>query len=436
MSTSVAVTLPRQSTITTALMVLAATSTEWYDFFLYGTAAALVFPSLFFSKALTPLIALLASFSTFAVGFIARPLGAILFGHLGDRRGRRPSLALALATMGISTALIGCLPSYSAIGVFAPILLVFLRFAQGLAVGGQWGGAMLMITERVPEAQRGFYGSFAQAGVPVGVVLANLTFLLMGVLTSEEAVKVWAWRIPFLLSLSLGGLALLIHSRFPDSITPRDLTGGMRKAPALEALRRYPREILLASGTFIAGTLAFYVMLTFILAYGTSSAGLHLSATTMLAAVLIASSLQIVTSFLIGRMSDAIGYRRTIMLGALLSSLWAFSLFPLLNTKSFGFIVLALCMGKLATTMMYVPTAALVTGMFDKSVRCTAASLSYQIGSIFGGGLAPLIATALLARFSSGLGVMVYICVGCLITLLSVSLIREHPRNAVQQHAH
>jgi MFS family permease len=290
-----------------------------------------------------------------------------------------------------------------------------------------------MITERVPESQRGFYGSFAQAGVPVGVVLANLTFLILGALTSEDDVKEWAWRIPFLLSVLLAGLGLFIHTRHEDSVARRDLAhGASGRYPALEALRRYPREILLAAGTFVGGTLVFYIMLTFVLAYGTSAAGLRLSTSTMLTAVLIASSVQFVISFVVGRLADFLGCRRTIMLGAALSSLWAFSLFPVLNTRSFTLIVLMMCVGKLFTATMFVPTAALVTGMFEKSVRCSAASLSYQIGSIFGGGLAPLVATALVARFNSVLWVMVYISAGCLITLLSAWLIVERPRALAQ----
>jgi MFS family permease len=261
----------------------------------------------------------------------------------------------------------------------------------------------------------------------VGVVLANVVFLSVGALTSEEALKAWAWRLPFILSVLLIGLGLFIHLKTPDTINPQVMDlNGPDKSPVGEALRRYPIEIALAAGAFVANTLIFYVSITFVLAYGSSPVGLHLPASTMLTALLIAASIQAAAAFLIGRLSDVLGPRRTIMLGALVAVVWAFGLFPLLDTRSPALITLAVSLGLIVAGLMYVPTAALVTGMFDKSVRCSAASLSYQIGAILGGGLAPIVATALLAHYNNGLGVTMYISAACLVTLVSVGLIKEH----------
>lgn len=425
MSKSVAAIRSSTSTLRLALVVLAATSIEWYDFFLYATAAALVFPHAFFPASLPPTVGLLASFSTFSVGFIARPIGAVLFGHLGDRRGRRTALALALITMGLAATLIGCLPSYAQAGAIAPIALIILRFTQGLAVGGQWGGAVLLITEHVTEAKRGYYGSYAQAGVPVGAVLANSVFLVINLLTSADAIQKWAWRLPFLFSILLVVLGIYVYVRAHDNFVTGTARPPRDRSPLRGAFAHHSREIALAAGIFMAGTLIFYILLTFVLAYGTSATGLRLSSATMLAAVLTAMTFSIPATFLIGRLADRLGPRRTIMLGGVLSIAWAFSLFPLLDTRSFALIVLALCLGKVTGGIIYVPAAALVTGIFERSVRCSAASLSYQIGSVLGGGMAPVIATALTARFPNGVGVMVYMAVASLIALLCAAFIDE-----------
>ncbi len=260
-----------------ALMGLAGASIEWYDFLLYGTAAALVFPTVFFPATLSPFIALIASFSTFAVGFVARPVGAVLFGHMGDRVGRKTAFAVALIIMGTATTLVGVLPSYHTAGVFSPLALVLLRLTQGLAVGGQWGGAILLATESAPKSRRGLYSSVAQAGVPVGVVLANLAFLAANGATSPEAFMAYGWRIPLLFSIALVGLGLFIHFRIEDTVAFRQLqqakpspvdqlvgsstrdapayaTKPMRRnrSPVLEALRLYPRSILLAAGAYVS----------------------------------------------------------------------------------------------------------------------------------------------------------------------------------------
>ena len=417
--------MPKQESVTRlALVSLAGTSIEWYDFFLYGTAAALIFPSLFFPATLPPLVALIASFSTFAVGFIARPIGAVIFGHFGDRAGRKAALVVAMLTMGVATTLIGCLPSYAAAGILAPVLLIVLRFVQGLAIGGQWGGAMLLITESAPAGKRGFYGAFAQAGVPVGVVLANLAFLISSTSMSAETFAAWGWRVPFILSIALVGLGLFVKFRVEDSVAFRSARPAVRRSPIIDACRRHPRQIVLAAGTFIASNLIFYIMITFVLAYE-GAAGLGLSRTAMLMAVLISMGVMLPSVFLFGALSDRFGRRRVYMTGALLTGLWAFALFPLIDTGSFAWTAFALCVGHLFGAMMYGPQAALFAELFDTNVRYSGASLGYQSGAIFGGALAPIIATSLFARFHDSVGISVYIAVACAVSSLAVAMMKE-----------
>jgi MFS family permease len=418
--------VPKQeSLLRVALVSLAGTSIEWYDFFLYGTAAALVFPKLFFPESLPPLVALIASFSTFAVGFIARPIGAVIFGHFGDRAGRKAALVVAMLAMGVATTLIGCLPGYGAVGLLAPVLLIVLRFVQGLAIGGQWGGAMLLVTETAPAGKRGFYGAFAQAGVPVGVVLANLAFLISTEATSAEGFAAWGWRVPFLLSIVLVGLGLFVKFRVEDSAAFREMRPvATRRSPIIEAFRQHPRQIALAAGAFVSGNLVFYILITFVLAYE-NAAGLQLSRAAMLTAVLISMCVMFPALFFFGALSDRFGRRRIFVAGALLTGLWAFVMFALIDTGSFAWTTVALCVGHLFGAMMYGPQAALFAELFDTNVRYSGASLGYQIGSIFGGALAPIIATSLLAKFQDSIGISVYIAAACAVSLISVALLKE-----------
>ena len=423
-----------------ALTGLAGTSIEWFDFYLYGVAAALVFPALYFPKTLPPLVALLASFSTFAVGFFARPVGAALFGHFGDRAGRKAALVAALVLMGGATTLIGCLPPYATLGALAPALLVVLRFLQGLAIGGQWGGAMLLVVESAPPHRRGFYGSFAQAGAPCGVVAANLAFLLASALTSPAEFLTWGWRLPFVLSVALVGLALYVQYRVDETPAFRQLqaaaaaaaagaappaAAARSRSPLVEAIVTDPRQILLAAGAFLAVQVSFYISITFVVAYGSSAEGLGLPKTTMLTAVLIASGVTAPALMLFGALSDRYGRRRIYMAGSALMALWAFAFFPLIDTRSPLLITLAICATQLINGMMYGPQAALFGELFRTRVRYSGASLGYQLGSAVGGALAPLIATAILAAYHATLGISVYIAAACGITIVSVALLRE-----------
>jgi MFS family permease len=435
--------LSKDGSLKPALTGLAAASIEWYDFFIYATAAALVFPSVFFAAQLPPFVALIASYSTFAVGFVARPVGALLFGHLGDKLGRKTALAGALILMGAATTLVGLLPSYATAGALAPLALVALRLMQGLAVGGQWGGAILLATENAPKSKRGLYGSIAQAGVPVGVVLANLAFLAANGATSAESFMSYGWRVPFLLSVLLVCLGLYIYFRVDDTPAFRqlrrsasstaDVPGGnpdaerARVSPIIEALHHHPRLILLAAGAYISTNLSFYVFITYIVSYGTSTAGLHLPRGTMLSAVLIANAVSTPVLFLAGRLSDRYGRRLIFMTGVSLAALWAFALFPLVETRSWPWITVAILVGLSLNSVCYGPMAAMFTELFSTGIRCSGISLAYQLGAIVGGGLAPIVATALFAKYHSNLWVSVYMAGACGISLLCANRLTDAP---------
>lgn len=415
-----------------ALTALAGTSIEWYDFFLYGAAAALIFPTAFFGEA-TPSTALILSLLTFAAGFIARPIGGVIFGHYGDRVGRKKTLVMALILMGVSSTLIGLLPTYAMIGVTAPILLTSLRFAQGLAIGGQWGGAMLLVTESAPSNQRGYYGAFAQAGAPVGVILANLAFIITSSLVSEESFYSWGWRIPFLASAVLIGISMYIQLNLEDTKAFKELQSlresqkddteeVIRRSPILEAIRKYPTRIALAAGAFLSIQVTFYILIAFLLAYGVSSA--DVSRDDMLTAVLIASAIMVPFQFMFSSYSDRHGRKGIFMLGAVLTGIWAFAIFPLVDTGNFWLIVLAISGGLTFVSMMYGPQAAFFTELFTTEVRYSGATLGYQFGAILGGAFAPTIA-ALLWKDYGIFWVSVYIAFAAFLTLLSVMALTE-----------
>mgnify|MGYP001216779610 FL=1 len=414
-----------------AFTALAGTSIEWYDFFLYGAAAALIFPTAFFGEA-TPSTALILSLLTFAAGFIARPIGGIIFGHYGDRVGRKKTLVMALILMGVSSTLIGLLPTYAMIGVTAPILLTSLRFAQGLAIGGQWGGAMLLVTESAPSDKRGYYGAFAQAGAPVGVILANLAFILTSSLVSEESFYAWGWRIPFLASAVLIAISMYIQLNLEDTKAFKELQAAQEsnrnnkavitRSPILEAVKKYPGRIALAAGAFLSIQVTFYILIAFLLAYGVSSA--EISRDDMLTAVLIASAIMVPLQFMFSSYSDRHGRKGVFMAGAVLTGLWAFAIFPLVDTGNFWLIVMAITGGLSFVGMMYGPQAAFFTELFSTEVRYSGATLGYQFGAILGGAFAPTIAAFLWNNYGI-FWVSVYISFASLLTLLSVMALTE-----------
>jgi metabolite-proton symporter len=417
------------SLVKVGLVCVAATSIEWYDFFIYGTAAALVFPKLFFPATLPPLIALLASFSTFAVGFIARPVGGALFGHFGDLIGRKRMLVVALVLMGLSSALVGVLPSYARIGAAAPLLLVVLRFCQGLAIGGQWGGAALLAVENAPRDKRGLIGSLPQLGVPAGMIAANAVFLLMTAMVAPDAFLSWGWRIPFALSVLLVAIGLYVQGRleetpeFHDAMEAGAKSARRRRSPVLQVLARHPREVLLAAGSYVASNGSFYLLTTFAIAYGTTT--LHLARSDVLWAVLLAS---VAISPLIvfgGALSDRFGRRAVYMAGAVLSGFGGFLAWRLIDTGAFPLILLGLILGFLGNSLMYGPQPALFSELFSTEVRYSGASIGYQLGAILGGGFAPMIATALMERFHASVYVAGYMALLCAISLVSVMLLGE-----------
>jgi metabolite-proton symporter len=421
-----------------ALTSLAGTSIEWYDFFLYGTAAAIIFPKAFFPAGMPYMIALIASFSTFAVGFLARPLGGIVFGHFGDRVGRKQTLVIALMIMGASTTLIGLLPTYETIGYLAPLVLVFLRFVQGLAIGGQWGGAMLLVTESAPADKRGWYGAYAQAGAPIGVILANLAFLGVSGSMSEADFMDWGWRLPFLASILLIGVSLYVQLNLEDTDAFKKLAASkvndsasdkmVKRSPIIEVFSRHPGRIFLAAGAFLSIQVTFYILIAFIMAYGVNSPTVMLSRDTMLMAVLIAALIMIPGQFWAAGLSDRIGRKKVYLWGAILSGLWAFALFPLVDTGNVFVVIGAISLGLVFVGMQYGPQAAFFTELFSTEVRYSGASLGYQIGAILGGALAPTIAVMLWKNYGI-FYVSVYMALAAVATIVCVSLLTETSGN-------
>jgi MFS family permease len=346
MSTQQAIATPPRQARRIALAATAAASIEWYDFFIYATAAALVFGPLFFPGA-NPAAAVLASFATFGVGFIARPIGGVIFGHFGDKVGRKPMLVIALGLMAVATTLIGLLPSYDTIGVLAPIALVLLRIWQGVAVGGQWAGAMLLATESAPPGKRGLYGSLVQIGVPIGMVLGNAAFLVLAGVLSDEQFMDWGWRVPFLLSAVFIPFVFYLHHRLDDTpefkraeekLASQPLA--QRRSPVLDVVRQHPKAVLLATSVFLVVGVAFYVLIAGLLDYGTRTLGF--SKGSMLTAVLISVGTMVALLPLFAGLSDRLGRKPVYAAGAVVTGIWAFALFPLVETGNLGLIILGI----------------------------------------------------------------------------------------------
>jgi metabolite-proton symporter len=374
------------------------TSIEWFDFFLYGTAAALVFNKIFFPK-LDPVTGTLAAFATYAVGFVGRPLGGIIFGHIGDRIGRKATLLLTLLLMGVPTVLIGLLPPYAVLGYWAAVLLVLLRLVQGVAVGGEWGGAVLMAVEHAPAGQKGFFGSLPQMGVGPGLIMSSVAMSLVSGLPEAEMLS-WGWRIPFVFSIVLLGIGWFIRSRVPES--PEFLAvrneNAERSVPALVVLRDYPRALLTIIGARIAENTWFYTVTTFALSYATGT--LHLGRSQVLNAVTAGAALSVVTMPAMGYLSDRIGQRRLFAIGMVVMCLFAYPFFAMLATRDLALVWTAMVLAiGVVFAVLYAPESMLFAAQFPAAVRYSGISISVQLAGALGGGLAPVVATALLRHY-------------------------------------
>ena len=420
-------TQPRTNIVRVVAASMAGTTVEWYDFFLYGVAAALVFPHVFFPTG-NATAATLASLGTFAVGFLARPIGGLVFGHYGDRIGRKKLLVVSLLMMGLSTFAIGLLPSYATVGVLAPVLLVVLRLIQGFALGGEWGGAVLIVSEHGDPARRGFWASWPQAGAPAGQLIANGLLAVMAVVQSEADFLAWGWRIPFLLSAVLVLIGLWIRLSVEESPVFKQARAKADaeaddKMPILTVLRRYPREVLTAMGARFAENVSYYIFTIVITTYVTAQ--LKLSSSFALGAVLIGAAVHIAAIPMWGALSDRIGRRPVYLIGAVGVGVWAFAFIALLNTKNFALAAVAVVVGLVLHGAMYGPQAAFLSELFGTTVRYSGVSIGYQLASILAGGLAPIIAVALLGAFHTGYAIAVYVALAAVVTIVAVATYSE-----------
>ena len=401
------------------------TTIEWYDFFIYGTAAGLIFPKLFFPNQ-DPLVGTLAAFSTYFIGFVGRPIGAAIFGHYGDRIGRKATLISTLLVMGIATFLIAFVPSYASIGIWGAVILTILRTLQGIGVGGEWGGSVLIAMEwSRGHGSRGLVASWPQFGVPSGLFLSNLAILAFSTWLGADFLT-WGWRIPFLLSIVLISIGLWIRLGILETPVFQQLINDKKieKAPILEVIKRQPREILLSALVRMAEQAPFYIFTAFVFAYGTGT--LHMSRDLVLSAVLVASCLSFITIPLAGHISDKIGRRNMYLIGAAATGLFGFLYFGMLDTAVPSAVFIAIVLSLIPHDMMYGPQAALIAEAFTPRLRYSGASLGYQLASVIAGGPAPLIATALFAAYHTGYAIAIYIAGCAVVSLVSAAFMPDY----------
>jgi len=408
------------------------TTIEWYDFFLYSTVTGLAFAQLYFPKS-DPLVGTLQAFAIYAVGFAARPVGAAIFGHFGDRIGRKSTLIATLLLMGIATFLVAFVPTYEQIGIWGAVLLTVLRFIQGVGVGGEWGGSVLMSMEWTKtNAHRGFVASWPQFGVPAGLFLANLTVLAFSEISGAKFL-VWGWRIPFILSIVLVAIGLYIRLNILETPVFRRLVSEnkIERTPMLEVIKRQPRDILLSALARMGEQAPFYLYTAFVFTYGTKVLGA--SRELLLTAVLTASVLAFFTIPFSGYLSDRIGRKRMYMIGAAGTGVFGFVYFALLNTALPGWIFLAIILSLVPHNMMYGPQAALIAESFTGRLRYSGASLGYQLASVIAGGPAPLIAAWLFAQYGSGYAIAAYILLCAILSLISTAMLKDYTNQDISQ---
>jgi MFS family permease len=411
------------------------TTIEWYDFLLYSGVTGLVFGKLFFPQS-DPLVGVLQAFAVYTVGFIARPIGAMIFGHYGDRIGRKAALIATLLITGLATFAVGLVPGYATIGIWGAVILTILRFIQGIGVGGEWGGSVLLSMEWArTNAHRGFIASWPQFGGPAGNILANLAVLVFSAISGDQFL-VWGWRIPFLLSIVMIAVGLYIRLGIVETPIFRRLVAEERieRAPTLEVIKRQPKQIVLAAFARMAEQAPAYIYLAFVFAYGTQV--LHASRNLLLTALITAGLVSLVTTPLAGHLSDQFGRKRIYLIGSTLTGIFGFIYFAMLNTAVPGWIFLGIILSFVPHALMYGPQAALIAECFTPRLRYSGASIGYQLASVIAGGPAPLIATALLAATGSGYAIAFYIAFCAIVSIVATIMMPDYTnRDISQEHA-
>ncbi|MFJ2471178.1 MFS transporter [Glutamicibacter sp. NPDC087583] len=407
---------------------MAGTVVEWYEFFLYATAATLVFNKIFFPDTGNDLDNIIKAFLTYAVGFIARPIGGIVFGHFGDKYGRKHLLQVAIVLVGATTFLMGCLPTFDSIGYAAPILLIVLRFAQGFAVGGEWGGAVLLVAEHAPNKERGFWSSWPQAAVPVGNLLATVVLLVLSATLSEAAFLAWGWRIGFWLSVVIVVVGYYIRTRVSDAPIFKEAKAELEQNAAAgygvgEVFKRYPRGVFTAMGLRFGENIMYYMVVTFSITYMATQ--LDMDTSTILGLMLIAHVIHAILVPIVGRFTDTLGRRPVYATGVVLMAVWGVAAFPLFNTANDAVILATIVLGLGVHALMYAGQPAIMAEMFPTRMRYSGVSLGYQVTSIVAGSMAPIIATFLLKVYGSWVPVAGYIVFAALVTLVAVFFMKE-----------
>lgn len=407
---------------------MAGTVAEWYEFLLYSTASALVFGHLFFPKTSNPLDGVISALLIYAVGFVARPVGGLVFGHFGDKYGRKKLLQVSLLLVGVSTFLMGCIPAFDVIGYWAPITLVVLRFIQGFAVGGEWGGAVLLVGEHSPDKSRGFWSSWPQAGLPLGNLLATLVLTSLSFILSQEDFLAWGWRLAFGLSVVIIAIGYYIRTRVDDA--PIFLES-IKKAEELktvqlgvfEVVRRYPRSIFIAMGARVAENIMYQLVVTFSITYLAVKVGVVIQ--NILLLLLIAHAVHFMVVPFYGKLSDILGRRPVFLAGSILAVGWGFVGFPMMETGDPVMIVMAITLGLLIHGLMYAPQPAMMAEMFPTRMRYSGVSFGYQVTAVFAGSLAPFISTSLLREFDTYVGVAMYLGIAAIISTVAVFFAKE-----------